>query len=66
MESDKKYSFYGSGKTPYQALDNDRQAISHEQPLDDGGQQEWDIYADFNNAGPRYSSAFAPIQNTDR
>jgi len=30
---------------------------------EEAGQRTWDIYADFNNAGPRYSSAF--VQNTD-
>lgn len=34
-----------------------------EEPLKGGKDEEedaWDVYADFNNAGPRYSSAFTP------
>jgi hypothetical protein len=42
--------------------------IGREEPLKGGrdeeeannvGNQIWDVYADFNNAGPRYSAAFA-------
>jgi hypothetical protein len=34
----------------------------YEQPNEGG----WDIYADFNNAGPRYSNAFGLGQNETR
>ncbi|KAJ3548360.1 hypothetical protein NMY22_g1290 [Coprinellus aureogranulatus] len=43
-----KNSFFNSGR---------------EEPLKGGKDEEeeaWDVYADFNNAGPRYSSAFTP------
>jgi hypothetical protein len=33
-----------------------------EQPNEGG----WDVYADFNNAGPRYSAAFGLGQNETR
>ena len=39
--------------------------VGREEPLKDGRDEEqagkgeaWDIYADFNNTGPRYSSAY--------
>jgi len=39
--------------------------VGREEPLKGGRDEEkdpkedaWDVYADFNNAGPRYSSAF--------
>lgn len=42
---------------------------AREEPLKGGADEEagesdaWDVYADFNNAGPRYSSAFGMGQN---
>ncbi|KAF6755899.1 hypothetical protein DFP72DRAFT_989966 [Ephemerocybe angulata] len=38
-----------------------------EEPLKGGKDEEdeaWDVYADFNNAGPRYSSAFTPANSS--
>ena len=47
--------------------------VGREEPLKGGRDEEkdlqedaWDVYADFNNAGPRYSSAFGMGQSSSR
>jgi len=46
-------SFFAAGRTePLKGGDDE------EDPLKGKGDEAWNVFADFNNAGPRYSSAF--------
>ena len=56
-------SFFAPGREAPVKGGTDEQLPLHQDDLPPGGQDEgWDVYADFNNAGPRYSSAF--VTNT--
>lgn len=52
-------SFFAPGREAPVKGGTDEQLPLHQGGLAPGGQDEgWDVYADFNNAGPRYSTAF--------
>ena len=66
---DSTNSFYGGNRASradgYEALTAGYNQSSYfdagrTEPVKGGGDEEaaWDVYADFNNAGPRYSTAF--------
>ncbi|KAF8515295.1 hypothetical protein JB92DRAFT_2915308 [Gautieria morchelliformis] len=53
-------SFFAPGREAPVKGGTDEQLPLHQGDLAAGGPDEgWDVYADFNNAGPRYSTAFA-------
>ena len=72
-------SFYNPERNSFDRLNDNRPVMSagynknsffnsgREEPLKGGKDEEeeaWDVYADFNNAGPRYSTAFTPQNYT--
>ena len=59
-------SFFAPGReAPVKGGTDEQQPLQHQGSPGVGGQDEgWDVYADFNNAGPRYSNAFVPPSTT--
>jgi hypothetical protein len=71
VRRDSSSSFFNPGALPPGArnsavMGNSPPAASYADAGAEEGGDGWDVYADFNNAGPRYSSAFGMRGNEAR